>query len=546
VAAAVGSALRAAGASHCFGIVGTANFKFTHGLVKAGIKYVAARHECNAVAMADAYSKATGELTLASVHSGPGLTNALTGIGEAAKSRTPLLVLAGDVPDGAVTSNFYFDQAQMAASVGAAYRRIGSAEAVFSDLREAASLAINERRTVVIGIPTDVQDLAAPGGSMPVSLLPGTLVSALMPSDVDPLLRRMLAAQRPLILAGRGAVISDAEKSLEALADECGALLATTVCGHGLFTGNPWSVGLCGGFSSRAAADLIHESDLIVAFGASLTQWTTKKGKLIGKDTVVAQIDVDIDRLGFQRPVDIALHGDAKSTADTLLRLLRQQGGTRPGRRTNEIRHRVDAADHHRESYRDESSAEFVDPRTITRAVDAILPADRTVAVDAGHFMGWVPRYLRVPDAAASCMSFSFQSVGLGIGSAIGLALSRSGSVSVLGTGDGGFYMSLSDLETAVRLGLRMCIIVYNDAAYGAEVHYFRRLGFDVDLAEFPPSDIAGAARGLGARAATVKGDLDLSELKRWVAEDCPGVFVLDAKICPSVEADWHSDAYAA
>jgi thiamine pyrophosphate-dependent acetolactate synthase large subunit-like protein len=260
----------------------------------------------------------------------------------------------------------------------------------------------------------------------------------------------------------------------------------------------------------------------------------------------VAQVDIDDGRLGFHRPVDIALQGDAKSTADVLLRLLRQAGGTRRGRRTNEMRHQVATADHHRETYRDESSAEFVDPRTISRAVDAILPVERTVAVDAGHFMGWVPRYLRVPDAAASCMSFSFQSVGLGVGSAIGLALSRPDSVSVLGTGDGGFYMSLSDLETAVRLGLRMCIIVYNDAAYGAEVHYFRRLGFDVDLAKFPPSDIAAVARGLGARAATVRGDVDLAALKRWVAEGSPGVFVLDAKICPMVEADWHSDAYAA
>jgi thiamine pyrophosphate-dependent acetolactate synthase large subunit-like protein len=261
---------------------------------------------------------------------------------------------------------------------------------------------------------------------------------------------------------------------------------------------------------------------------------------------VVAQVDIDSNKLNFQRPVDVALQGDAKSTADLLLRLLRQQGATKRGRRTNEIRHRVAAADHHREAYHDESSAEFVDPRTISKAVDAVLPVDRTVAVDAGHFMGWVPRYLRVPDAAASCMSFSFQSVGLGMGSAIGLALSRPDSISVLGTGDGGFYMSLPDLETAVRLGLRMCVIVYNDAAYGAEVHYFRRLGFDVDLAQFPDADIAAVARGLGARATTVRGDLDLADVKRWVAEGSPGVFVIDAKISPTVEADWHSDAYNA
>ena len=102
VAAVLAKDLAALGARRCFGLLGTANFKISHGLVEAGVELISARHEGNAASMADAYAKATGELTLVSVHSGPGLTNAITGIGEAAKSRTPLLVLAGDVPTGNV------------------------------------------------------------------------------------------------------------------------------------------------------------------------------------------------------------------------------------------------------------------------------------------------------------------------------------------------------------------------------------------------------------------------------------------------------------
>ena len=119
VAAVLARDLARYGARRCFGLLGTANFRISHALVEAGVELVSARHECNAASMADAYAKATQELTLVSVHSGPGLTNALTGIGEAAKSRTPLLVLAGDVPTGAVKSNFYVDQAEMVRSVGA-------------------------------------------------------------------------------------------------------------------------------------------------------------------------------------------------------------------------------------------------------------------------------------------------------------------------------------------------------------------------------------------------------------------------------------------
>src|ERR1700722_19333463 len=110
VASVVAQDLAGYGARRCFGLLGTANFKISHALVEAGVELISARHECNAASMGDAYAKATGVLTLVSGHAGPGLTNALTGIGEATKSRTPLVVLAGDVPTGAVRNNFYIEQ----------------------------------------------------------------------------------------------------------------------------------------------------------------------------------------------------------------------------------------------------------------------------------------------------------------------------------------------------------------------------------------------------------------------------------------------------
>ena len=180
----------------------------------------------------------------------------------------------------------------------------------------------------------------------------------------------------------------------------------------------------------------------------------------------------------------------------------------------------------------------------MSKAVDAILPADRVVASDSGHFCGWVPRYLRVPNARASCLSHSFQSVGLGLPSAIGLAIANPGKLAVLGTGDGGFLMSIADLETAIRLGLRLCILVYNDASYAAEVHYFRRQGLSIDIVQFPETDFASIARGYGARAATARKPADLEPVKAWVAEGCPGVFVIDGKINPDLEADWHAEHF--
>jgi thiamine pyrophosphate-dependent acetolactate synthase large subunit-like protein len=363
--------------------------------------------------MADAYAKSTGELTLCSVHSGPGLTNALTGIGEAAKSRTPLVVLAGDVPNGAVKNNFYIEQAEMVRAVGAVSERLHTVNTAREDTLRAVTRALRERQTVVLSMPLDVQHALLPTNQPPMELPPAAGRLHPDPAAVARLAAALAKAKRPLILGGRGAVISGAEEALAVLADRVGALLATSVCGHGLFAGNPWSVGISGGFSSPVADELISESDFILAFGASLTQWTTKKGKLIAPGAVAAQVDIDVPKLGYQMPVQIAVHGDARATAEALLEEIGRAGvaKSKNGRRSAAMRKRILDGDNHHYPWPDESNKAFIDPRSLSKAVDAILPADRVVASDSGHFCGWVPRYLRVPNARASCLSHSFQSV---------------------------------------------------------------------------------------------------------------------------------------
>ena len=533
------------GARRCFALLGTANFKISHALAQAGVELISARHECNAASMADAYAKASGELTLVSVHSGPGLTNALTGIGEAAKSRTPLVILAGDVPTGAVKNNFYIEQADMVRAVGAVPERLYTPASAREDTLRAVTRALRERQTVVLSLPLDVQHAPLASNLPPLELPPSGGRLYPDPRAVKELADAVLQAQRPLILGGRGAVVADAEATLIALAERTGALLATSVCGNGLFSGNPWSLGISGGFSSPIADEMIAESDCILAFGASLTQWTTKKGKLIAPGATVAQVDVEAAKIGYQMPVQIGVHGDARAAAEALLGEVDRRGvKPRPGRRTDAVRERIRAGDNHHYPHPDESSDDFIDPRTLSKTVDAILPTDRVVASDSGHFCGWVPRYLRVPNARASCLSHSFQSVGLGLPSVIGLAIANPGKLAVLGTGDGGFLMSMADLETALRLRLRLCILVYNDSSYAAEVHYFRRQGYSVDIVQFPPNGFAAMARGFGARGITVRTLADLDPLKAWVAEGAPGVFVVDGKINPNLEADWHAEHF--
>ena len=128
VAEAVGQALARAGADVVFGVMGSGNLSVTNALVDAGVPFHAARHEGGAICMADGYARVSGRLAVCSVHQGPGLTNAITGLTEAAKSRTPLIVLAADTPAAALRSNFRIDQDALVESVGAVAERVHGPE----------------------------------------------------------------------------------------------------------------------------------------------------------------------------------------------------------------------------------------------------------------------------------------------------------------------------------------------------------------------------------------------------------------------------------
>ena len=137
VSDAVGATLTDLGADTVFGVVGSGNFHVTNALITRGARFYAARHEGGAACMADGWARAAGRPSLLSVHQGPGLTNALTGITEAAKSRTPLVVLAADVAGAAVRSNFRIDVASIAAAVGAVAERLHSPGSAAADTARA-------------------------------------------------------------------------------------------------------------------------------------------------------------------------------------------------------------------------------------------------------------------------------------------------------------------------------------------------------------------------------------------------------------------------
>jgi thiamine pyrophosphate-dependent acetolactate synthase large subunit-like protein len=540
----VASCLTRAGVDVAFGVVGSGNFTVTASLQAHGARFVAARHENGAVCMADAYARVSGRLGVATVHQGPGLTNAMTGVTEAAKARTPLVVVAAETPAAAVRSNFRIDQAALVQAVGAVAMRVHGPASAAADALRAIHTARALRRTVVLMLPLDVQGAAA-GEPDPDAAPVAPPPPAPAPTAVAALAEAVQGARRPCIIAGRGAVLAGAEAPLERFGDLTGALLATSAMGHGLFASSPWSVGISGGFASPLAAELIAASDLILAAGAQLTRWTTRQGELIAPGATVAQVDVDPDALGATRPVDVAVVGDAALTANALCAELDRRGHRAEGVRTPELRAAI-AARRWRDEPFDPSTVDgHIDPRTLTIALDELLPRERTVVVDSGHFMGWPAMYLAVPDPAGFVFTQAFQSIGLGLANAIGAALARPDRLTVAALGDGGAMMALPELETAARLGLAVLFVVYDDAAYGAEVHHFGPMGHALDSVRFPDADLAAMARAAGAQGVTVRAVDDLAAVEDWLARR-DGPLLLDAKVDPDVCAEWLEEAFRA
>jgi len=528
VAEAVGRTLAELGVAHVFGVVGSGNFHVTNAIIHSGVPFVAARHEMGATCMADAYSRVTGEVAAVSVHQGCGLTNALTGIGEAAKSHTPLIVISGDTPSFETTSNFYIDQDAAVAAVGAVPFRVHRPATAVADTCRAFAEAVQGRRAVVLSLPLDIQraeiDWEPASVSMPVPVLP----AAPAPEAVRELAARLRAAERPVIIAGRGSRAAGPE--LRALAAASGALLATSAVARGLFRDDPWSLDVMGGFSTDPIAQVIADADVLVAFGAVLTRWTSRNGSLL-RDKTVIQVDDRSDAIGSHARADLGVLGDAALVARAVTEVL---GGDEPpvGYRTSAIADVLASSRTWREiAYEDRGDATHIDPRTLTIALDGLLPTERVIAVDGGNFVGYPAMFLRVPDERGFVLPLAFQSIGLSLASGVGAAIASPSRLSVVGVGDGAFMMSHVELDTAVRSGLAMVVIVYNDDAYGAEVQHFNTETDDLRTVVFPETDIAAIARGYGCDAITVRRPEDLAPVRAWLAGSPDRPLVIDAKI---------------
>jgi acetolactate synthase-1/2/3 large subunit len=495
-----------------------------------GLRYVAAAREDGAVLMANAYARATGQLGLATVTYGPGLTNALTALAEAARARTPMIILTGHAPAASVPTLWQnlqtIDHESVVRPTGAIYCRIRALETAIDDILDAVRLAFVRRLPVVLGVPTDLQELEF-AFELPRSVLPTTELSAASVEALDQAAGILASAKRCVILAGYGAVRSGARDGLVELSRRLQAPLATTLLARDLFAGEPYAIDICGSLATPHATEVIAKADCVLAIGASLNRLTTFDRELL-KGKVVVHCDADAEAIGLHHGVECGVVGDASTTVDAFNSMLEEAGlgsdrgheDRLPAWATNVLQFDADEPD----------ADEDAPVREVIRRLDRMLPPDRGVVVDSGRFCVSALRHMRAPDPRSFTVPLSFLVVGFGLSSAVGAAFARPERPTVLVVGDGGMMMSLTDLYTAVLHRLDLVVVVINNDAYGQEIVRYERAGMNPELACQIAPDFAEVAQSFGARGATVRS---FEELEDCLALVTPGAgpLVIDVKV---------------
>lgn len=535
VSEAIAAAFAAEGCDTVFGLLGDANMPVWAALATTpGIALYSARHEAGAVAMADGHARASGRIGVATITSGPGLTQTGTSLMAASRNRTPMVVAVGNVATTDRHNVQKMDQRRFAQACGAAFHPVTGAGNLAAELLEAFHAARHKRCPVVLDLPVDVQGQVlewaweytpsyawtpAPPGCAPAA-------------QVEELAQSLRRAERPVIIAGYGAKAGGAREELLELSQRSGALLATTLKAKGLFAGAPYDIGIAGAFSSAPAERLLGQADFVLGVGAELGYYTTEGG-LLFPEARVARIDASPQPEQLGPVPGQYLCGDAKQTVAALNAALAKHESGRRGFHDD-----VTLAILRADTPLRDPAPDGLDPRRLARELGCALPGDATVTVGAGHFWCFFHMYTPVRPEVDLHLCYQFGAIGQTLPLAVGIAAARPGRPHLVVEGDGSIMMNLQELETVVRLGLRMAVLVWNDCGFGAEAHKLRARGMDPGLGRWASSpDFVALARAFGGEGERIEREADVAPaLERALAH--PGLYVIDAQVSPSVVSD--------
>src|SRR5262245_48124761 len=493
------------GVTHIFGLCGDTSLPLYDALHRLdhGITHILTRDERSAAYMADAYARVSGRVGVCEGPSGGGATYLLPGVAEANESSVPLLAVTTDI---ATTSRGRFtltelDQEALFRPVTKWNRVLDKASAVPSALRTAFTQMTTGRPGAVhLGLPYDVQKEPVEEGEVwadPALERCPSRRTAPDPAVVKDAAARLRAATSPLFICGGGAVISGAEAELQRLAERLGAPVATTISGKGsIAEDHPLALGVVGsnGGTPETRA-VVAAADLVVFVGCRAGSVTTERWRHPAPGTSVIHIDVDPALIGANYKTDVAIVGDARLCLAALDGELDQLGRARWGaavvERAKSGKFREFLALAH-------SDATPIRPERIVLDLEAVLPKDAIVIADPGTPCPYLSAYYRLNKAGRHFISNrAHGALGYSLPAAVGASFGRPGAKCVAVMGDGAFGFSVGELETLVRLGLPITLIVISNGGYGW-IKAGQRTGyggryFSVDFDRSDHAAIAGA-----------------------------------------------------
>jgi acetolactate synthase I/II/III large subunit len=534
--------LRDAGVAVVFGVMGDGNM---HWLAEyaalPGVRWCPAWHEAGAVGMADGYARAAGRdsVGVATVTMGPGLAQALAALTAAVRTRSSVLVITAE-PDHVSPPNAQdIDQRAWATAAGARYRLVSEPADLSGALAETMACARSGHPAVLavaLGLMEREYD-----GEHDIEPSPARISGGTDMTGLEPAARLLAASHRPLVLLGRGAELSGAVPAAVEVGRRVGACFLTTVPAKGCLAAarDPFDLGLAGTMAHPPARRLAGAADVVLVVGADLDAHNTFRGSFFG-DARLIRIDI--------RPPTQMWHpaGDVIEITADAATAITELAGQLPTDRTSGLRNPKTAELLASEPSRRAALAaaqppDGLNPWAVIAAIDAAVSDRAHIVTGVGHFWYFAAPYLSARLGRTFQFGYGFGLIGQSLPLAIGPAVAAAAGPNrptVAIEGDGSFWMNPQELQSAVRFGADLLVIVLNNAAYGSEFHKLGIAGLDPAAGAFDrPADVVAVARALGAAARRV-GTMD--ELHAGLADFAAsgGVRVLDVGIARSVMSE--------
>lgn len=556
-AASLVRALQGEGVDTVFGTVGHGNLAFVDALIDSPIRYVPVVHEQIGAHAADAYFRASGRIAVVTTTVGPGFTNLATGLGDALLDSSALVVIAGGVPSLFIgreplqeLSLFADDQQpELFRPLAKRVIKVHRPADLVSSFREAVRRALSGcPGPTILHVPMDFFSAPVPGEVQYFRSFEPTR------PDVDPRMaaeaaKLIAAAERPLLYAGNGVILSTASHAITHFAEEFGLPVATTMSGQGAIAeDHPMSLGFTGVVGTRPANYAARHADLLIAIGTRFAEMDTSSWRTDSFTAIppARLIHVDIDELQVDKtyPADIKLIGDATKAVDSLACCLRSSELSGPVRwadwrgQLGKI-----AADWQDEVRLVRSDPSFpYQPARLLTELRAAVPRETMIVTGVGirHAVGQhFPFFTERSQIVAS----GFGTMGQEMAAPIGAKLGRSGSPVVALVGDGAFMACSGAIPTAVMSEIHAIWVVLNNGGYGSIAvyqnrHFGRYLGTRFEQHSGKPYEVSYAevARSFGARTATIQGAGELTQVMREALAE-PAVWVIEVPVTPAARA---------